>query len=235
MTPRPFEKEPTVPWRHKGPAGDLFLPAHPRGLVLFAHGSGSSRKSPRNRWVAAFLCREGWASLLLDLLTPEESAVEENRFDIPLLAQRLARASAVAERAGNTRGLPQAYFGASTGAAAALWADTLCPGGARAIVSRGGRPDLAEAVLSKVRAPTLLIVGGADREVGALNERAARQLNAEHRVAVVPGATHLFEEPGALDTVARWSADWFEGFLPLSRSLSAARSGARLGPSVGKG
>jgi putative phosphoribosyl transferase len=195
-------------------SADLTVPPSPRGIVAFAHGSGSGRHSPRNRYVAGELARGGLATLLMDLLTPEEEAEDLRtgrlRFDIPLLAGRVIGAIDWLERDDTLSGLPVGLFGASTGAAAALAAAAARPGAVRAVVSRGGRPDLAGPdALRGVRAPTLLIVGALDAEVLALNRAAAAELPCEHRVAVVAGAGHLFEEPGALDTVVRLAADWF--------------------------
>ena len=195
--------------------GDLRLPPQAGALVLFAHGSGSSRLSQRNRFVAEALDRAGLATLLIDLLTPEEeasdSATAALRFDIPFLARRLEGVSDWLRNREKTRPLALGYFGASTGAAAALTAAASRPDEIFAVVSRGGRPDLALEALPRVKAPTLLIVGGNDAPVIAMNEEASRALNAEHRLAIVPGATHLFQEPGALETVARLAADWFTG------------------------
>jgi putative phosphoribosyl transferase len=198
-------------------AGDLDIPAGARGVVLFAHGSGSGRLSPRNRQVARALGQAGLATLLLDLLTEEEEAVDrdraELRFDIALLAGRLVAAMHwLAEQPG-TEDLPIGLFGASTGAAAALVAAAERPLQVAAVVSRGGRPDLAGPSLGVVRAPTLLVVGGRDRVVLELNRSAAEQLGAEHRLEIVPDATHLFEEPGALERVASLAADWFRRWL----------------------
>jgi pimeloyl-ACP methyl ester carboxylesterase len=176
--------------------------------VLFAHGSGSSRLSPRNTFVAEALHRAGIATLLFDLLTEQEAADRANVFDIPLLADRLGRASAWVRTVPATRELPLGFFGASTGAAAALVA-AAGRTDVRAIVSRGGRPDLAEDALENVSAPTLLIVGGYDHEVLALNRSAYRRLRCERRLEVVPGATHLFEEPGALEAVVALARAWF--------------------------
>ncbi len=197
-------------------SGDLTVPVDARGLVLFAHGSGSSRLSPRNRQVAAVLRRGRLATLLMDLLTREEESVDARtahlRFDIGFLARRLVAATDwVQERM--ERGLPLGYFGASTGAAAALVAATERPAAVRAIVSRGGRPDLAGPVLARVQAPTLLIVGSLDHPVIRMNREALAQLTAEARLEIVPGATHLFEEPGTLDEVARLAQGWFERWL----------------------
>lgn len=194
-------------------AGDLSLPASPAGLVIFAHGSGSSRLSPRNRAVAASLARAGLATLLFDLLTPGEAADRAKVFDIPLLGERLGAAIAWAGRAPDCDGLEIGLFGASTGAAAALVAAAAHPDTVAAVVSRGGRPDLAGKALAGVRAPVLLIVGGADGVVVDLNRAAFAALTAEKRLEIVPGATHLFEEPGALEVVMRLAAGWFRAHL----------------------
>jgi len=178
------------------------------GIVVFAHGSGSSRFSPRNQVVAGALHEAGLATLLFDLLTDDEAAARTNVFDIELLGDRLATATAWLEQS-PAADLAIGYFGASTGAAAALWAAGAPDATVAAVVSRGGRPDLAGERLETVRAPTLLIVGGRDDVVLELNREAANALRCEHRVDVVPGATHLFEEPGALEQVARLAADWF--------------------------
>lgn len=188
--------------------GDLGLPERPGGLVIFAHGSGSSRRSPRNRMVASVLQRAGLATLLFDLLTPLEALDRANVFDIDLLGHRLLEAIGWAQEGPRLSGLPLGLFGASTGAAAALVAAAEEPA-VRAVVSRGGRPDLAGEALARVRAPTLLIVGGRDEPVIDLNRAAARRLVAPHRLVIVPGATHLFEEPGALEQVADLARDWF--------------------------
>ncbi|MHB9155482.1 MAG: dienelactone hydrolase family protein [Endomicrobiales bacterium] len=197
--------------------GDLVIPRNARGLVFFAHGSGSSRRSPRNRYVAGFLQAAGIATLLFDLLTPEEEAVDrvsgELRFNIELLSRRLLAATWWALRQSDTSEFPLGYFGASTGAAAALVAASIQPGEVKAVVSRGGRPDLAGKALSRVRAPTLFIVGGEDEVVIELNRSAAGLMSAPHAVEIVPGATHLFEEPGKLDEVSRLAADWFSRYL----------------------
>ncbi|HUB74005.1 MAG TPA: alpha/beta fold hydrolase [Solirubrobacteraceae bacterium] len=187
--------------------GELTLPADPEGMVVFAHGSGSSRLSPRNRRVARALNAGGYGTLLFDLLTVSEERRRANVFDVPLLASRLLAAAAWLDGQEQCAQLPLACFGASTGAAAALTAAAEQPQRVRAVISRGGRPDLAER-LSAVRAPTLLIVGGADTEVLALNELARAQLRCASELAVVPGATHLFEEPGALEQVSGLALDW---------------------------
>ncbi len=198
-------------------AGSLVRPSEARGLVLFAHGSGSSRFSPRNRFVAGQLNQAGFATLLFDLLSADEEArdaiTRHLRFDIPLLSHRLLHATEQARAWSETSALPLGYFGASTGAAAALIAAAERPELVAAVVSRGGRPDLAASRLKAVRAPTLLIVGGADREVLALNQAVLPALPPQSSLAIVPGATHLFEEPGALEEVARLAADWFTRWL----------------------
>ena len=193
--------------------GNLGVPDGARGVVLFAHGSGSGRHSPRNRYVAQVLREAGLATLLIDLLTAEEEEVDLRtrhlRFDIGLLAERLVGATEWLERNPDTQDLGVGYFGASTGAGAALVAAAERPEPIGAIVSRGGRPDLAGPALPRVTAPTLLIVGGNDFPVIGMNQEALEQLRTEKRLEIVPGATHLFEEPGALEEVARLAADWF--------------------------
>ena len=196
--------------------GNLTIPDGAHEIVLFAHGSGSSRHSPRNRFVAAELQRDGLATLLIDLLTPEEEEADLRtrrlRFDIGLLADRLVMTTDWLAQEPDTRSLKVGYFGASTGAAAALVAAAERPAYVGAVVSRGGRPDLAAAALPRVQAPTLLIVGGEDGPVIGMNEEAFRLLRIEKKLVVVPGATHLFEEPGALEKVARLASDWFLKF-----------------------
>jgi len=203
------DKEVVIPAEGRQLAGHLTIPSSARGLVVFAHGSGSGRHSPRNQAVARALNDAGLGTLLFDLLSPEEEADRANVFDIPLLAGRLGAATAWLLDQDDTRALPVGFFGASTGAGAALWAAAEPDSPVRAIVSRGGRPDLAGARLESVRAPTLLIVGGRDEAVLEMNRDAARHLTCEHRIEVVPGATHLFEEPGALEAVADLAARWF--------------------------
>ena len=197
--------------------GNLSLPEGTRGIVLFAHGSGSSRLSPRNRHVAKLLNQARLATLLVDLLSPEEEAVDlrtaQLRFNIGLLAERLVGITDWLVKEPDTQPLRIGYFGASTGAAAALVAAAERPKMVRAVVSRGGRPDLAGPALAHVEAPTLLIVGGNDLLVIELNRTALAQLRSEKRLVIVPGATHLFEEPGALDEVARLAREWFERYL----------------------
>lgn len=201
--------------------GVLAVPTEAPGAVIFAHGSGSSHRSPRNLRVAGALSEAGFATLLFDLLTVEEGAYRPNVFDVPLLAERLEAVTRwLAERA-ECRDAPTGYFGASTGAAAALWAAADNPQ-IQAIVSRGGRPDLAESRLADVRAPTLLIVGGLDPDVLELNEIARAQLAGLAELRVVAGATHLFEEPGALDEVTALAREWFTRHL-AGRPVNAAQ------------
>ncbi len=194
-------------------AGDLVIPEAARGIVVFAHGSGSSRLSPRNRYVADTLHRAGLATLLFDLLTEAEDRDYLNRFNIDLLAERLLGATRWLAQEPHCRDLDVGYFGASTGAAAALVAAAVGEHGIKAIVSRGGRPDLAATYLPRVRAPTMLIVGGYDEEVLALNRQAYALLGTTKALEVVPGATHLFEEPGTLEQAADLAASWFARYL----------------------
>ena len=205
--------------------GNLSLPEAAGGVVLFAHGSGSSRHSPRNRHVARVLNEAKLATLLVDLLTPAEEAVDLHsghlRFDVGLLAGRLTGVTEWLTQYRETHQLTIGYFGASTGAGAALVAAAEFPELIGSVVSRGGRPDLAESALARVRAPTLLIVGGNDLPVLTLNEEAFAQLRTAKRLVVVPGATHLFEEAGALDEVARLARDWFEQHLMRAQSHAA--------------
>jgi putative phosphoribosyl transferase len=194
--------------------GDLILPPSARGVVLFAHGSGSSRFSPRNTYVAEVLQQRGIGTLLFDLLTREEDQDYATRFDIPLLTERLLAATSWLQAEPGTQALRLGYFGASTGAAAALQAAAKMGDKIAAVVSRGGRPDLAgEVALRRVTAPTLLIVGGADYGVIELNQQADALLNCEKRLTLIPGATHLFEEPGTLQQAARAAAEWFAQHL----------------------
>jgi len=197
--------------------GALELPAHPRGVVAFSHGSGSGRNSPRNRFVAAELRKAGVGTLLLDLLTAEEDRDREMRFDITLLSARLADAVHFLAAHAATRALPVGLFGASTGAASALRVAAAMPQIVKAVVSRGGRPDLAgDKALARVHAPTLLIVGGEDFGVIELNERARDALaHCTRELVLVPGATHLFEEPGTLEVVAQRAAAWFARYLAI--------------------
>jgi pimeloyl-ACP methyl ester carboxylesterase len=191
----------------------LDVPASPRGIIIFAHGSGSSRFSPRNVAVADKLNEAGFATLLLDLLTPSEETDRHNVFDVLLLADRLAFVVAWVDRQPELSYLPLGFFGASTGAAATLVAAARLQGRVCAVVSRGGRPDLAGPALTSVNAPTLLIVGGDDYAVVELNERAFTQLRGRKALRIVQGATHLFEEPGALEKVSEYARDWFTLYL----------------------
>jgi putative phosphoribosyl transferase len=197
--------------------GNLFLPSDTGGVVVFAHGSGSSRFSPRNQYVAKEFNLAGMGTLLFDLLTPgeeeEDELTAEYRFNIPLLAARLVGTTQWLRNDPSTRNLKLGYFGASTGAAAALIAAAKLPDEVSAVVSRGGRPDLAGEYLADVRAPTLMLVGGYDEEVIELNKKAQSQMTNENKLVIVPAATHLFEEPGKLEEVAKFSTEWFKRFL----------------------
>jgi putative phosphoribosyl transferase len=205
-----------------GLSGDLVVPPNATAIVVFAHGSGSSRHSSRNRYVAAVLQRGGLGTLLLDLLTEAEEQVDLQtghlRFDIGLLAGRLIETTDWVKRESATRDLPVGYFGASTGGAAALVAAAERPEAVGAVVSRGGRPDLAGPALRRVQAPTLLIVGGEDHQVLELNRRAMAEMRCEVELAIIPGATHLFEEPGALEEVANLALSWFTRHLSPPRN-----------------
>lgn len=213
---RPIAQSETIETVHIPPLGlegTLARPSGAKGIVLFAHGSGSSRFSPRNTYVAAALRQAGLATLLFDLLTQDEADDRAHVFDIPLLATRLAEAADWTIRHKPMAGLPIGLFGASTGAAAALVAAARHPNVVRAVVSRGGRPDLAERHLSQVRAPTLLIVGGDDPDVLELNKAAFARMSCTKELKIVPGATHLFEEPGKLDRVIDLARAWFKTHL----------------------
>src|SRR5437660_5130195 len=200
-------------------SGNLTLVDQKKALVLFAHGSGSSRHSPRNQFVARTLNNAGLATLLFDLLTPEEESIDartaELRFNIGLLAERLVHAAKWAKQQEPTRDLRTGYFGSSTGGGAALVAAAEIPEDVGVVVSRGGRPDLADEALPKVQAPTLLIVGGNDDIVIELNEQARDRMRCEVKLEIIPGATHLFEEPGALEKVATLASDWFVAHLAV--------------------
>jgi putative phosphoribosyl transferase len=218
-----------VPIGRRSLQGDLESPLKPHGLVVFAHGSGSSRHSPRNQYVAGVLEQEGFATLLIDLLTEEEEAIDARtgrlRFDIEMLAERLVTIIDWLRSQPETAGLPIGLFGASTGGGAALVAAAIRPLDVGAVVSRGGRPDLAGAALPRVSAPTLFIVGGLDASVIEMNRAAMAQMRAEVMLEIVPGATHLFEEPGALGRVAALAAEWFSQYLePAYSRLSVATS-----------
>lgn len=207
----------SIPTDHVVLEGMLELPENAVGVVLFAHGSGSSRHSPRNNFVAEVLRRTGTGTLLFDLLTSQEESVYETRFDIPLLTRRLLAATRWARQYEATRDLAIGYFGASTGAAAALQAAAELPETVAAVVSRGGRPDLAgKEALGRVQSPTLLLVGGLDEAVIGLNRMAHGLLAGPKELVIVPGATHLFEEPGTLEEVAEQAAAWFKKHLGTS-------------------
>lgn len=193
--------------------GSVGLPPEATGLVIFAHGSGSSRLSPRNTFVAQVLRDGGLGTLLFDLLTPEEDLVHAHRFNIDLLTQRLVQATQWVQQQPQYQPLGIGYFGASTGAAAALSAAAVLGQTVRAVVSRGGRPDLAGEALPRISAPTLLIVGGNDEQVVLLNQLAMQRITAQQQLTIVPGATHLFEEPGTLEEVARLATRWFQRYL----------------------
>jgi len=207
--------------------GDLIVPPQAAGIVVFAHGSGSSRRSPRNKYVAGLLRDSNLGTLLFDLLTPEEESIDIRtrhlRFDIPLLARRLVAATLWLKEQEEAEELPIGFFGASTGAAAALVAAAELGGIVRSVVSRGGRPDLAGESLSKVTSPVLLIVGGLDDQVVRLNEQACSRLKCETELRIIPGATHLFEEPDKLEEVAELAAEWFTRHL--GRAAKAKTSG----------
>ncbi len=196
--------------------GDLTIPENPHGLILFAHGNGSSRHSPRNRSIAQYLNKGGFATLLFDLLTPSEESTDEMtgefRFDIELLTRRLVGATDWVAKNRKTQHMPKAYFGASTGAAAAM-VSSVIRGDIKAIVSRGGRPDLAGVFLPQVTAPTLLVAGGHDTMIVEINRKSLDDIHAVKELAVVPGAGRLFEEPGGIKEVARLSVDWFLRYL----------------------
>jgi dienelactone hydrolase len=215
--------------------GALVIPTNAQGVVLFAHGSGSSRHSPRNNFVAQVLHSAGMGTLLIDLLTAREDAIYETRFDIHLLTWRLERATQWLRDQPQTKSLQVGYFGASTGAAAALQAAVTFGPSIGAVVSRGGRPDLAMSALDRVQSPTLLIVGGLDDIVIDLNREAYGKLKAEKHLAIVPAATHLFEEPGTLQEVARLAADWFKKHLGTAASRKAAQTKipGRISPVLG--
>lgn len=198
---------------HRRLAADVTRPRNASGVVIFAHGSGSSRMSPRNRLVARALNQAGVATLLFDLLTTKEAEDRRNVFDIPLLAGRVREAMTAARESKELSHMQIGLFGASTGAAAALSAAAAEDSGISALVSGGGRPDLAMDVLDAVKAPTLLIVGGLDHDVIALNEQSYARLRCERRLAIIPGATHLFEEPGTMERVITLARDWFKAHL----------------------
>ena len=220
---RAHERPVVIPGTLSRLPGTLAWPEHPSGLVLFAHGSGRGRLSPRNQFVARQFRAAGMATLLFDLLTDRECTDRALVFDIDLLASRLLAATEWVTTQPEADGLPIGYFGASTGAAAALKASARAP--VRALVCRGGRPDLAATELHLVTAPTLLIVGGRDPAVHELNRQALRRLTCTKRLVVVPGATHLFEEPGTLDDAGKWAAEWFVHYLAMERTWRGEMGG----------
>jgi putative phosphoribosyl transferase len=219
------ERQVEIPSGRRRLSGILTVPPEANGVVAFAHGSGSGRFSPRNQFVARVLQEGGLATLLLDLLEEQEAEDREKVFDIELLAARLHDAALWLRQTPETRALHLGYFGASTGAAAALVAAARMPNVIKAVVSRGGRPDLARDYLRGVVAPTLLIVGGDDEPVIRLNEEALRLLSCPKQLVIIPGATHLFPEPGALEEVARLAKEWFVRYLPAERGPSRVWDG----------
>jgi dienelactone hydrolase len=213
MATEHFEQAVQIPIDSTRLEGSLAIPGQSKGLVVFAHGSGSSRFSPRNNYVAQILRQAGIGTLLMDLLTEQEDSAYETRFNIDLLTERLLLATRWLQEQPRTKDLKIGYFGASTGAAAALKAAAMEGSKISAVVSRGGRPDLAGEALTRVHSPTLLIVGGGDTVVLQLNREALAKLKGKKELVIIPGATHLFEEPGALEEVARLATDWFKQYL----------------------
>lgn len=213
MATEHFEQAVQIPIDSTRLEGSLAIPGQSKGLVVFAHGSGSSRFSPRNNYVAQILRQAGIGTLLMDLLTEQEDSAYETRFNIDLLTERLLLATRWLQEQPRTKDLKIGYFGASTGAAAALKAAAIEGSKIGAVVSRGGRPDLAGEALTRVHSPTLLIVGGGDTVVLQLNREALAKLKGKKELVIIPGATHLFEEPGALEEVARLATDWFKQYL----------------------
>ncbi|MER3317558.1 MAG: dienelactone hydrolase family protein [Allomuricauda sp.] len=212
-----FTKEININVKDTTLEGNLTIPANPKGLVIFSHGSGSSRFSPRNNFVANILQTKGIATLLFDLLTEQEDRVYQNRFDINKLTKRLIETTQWVYHNEDILRQPIGYFGASTGAASALRAAAFFGNSISAVVSRGGRPDLALDELDKVKAPTLLLVGGYDKEVIWLNQKAYEQLECQKKMEIVPGASHLFEEPGKLESVADLAAEWFDKWFKKTK------------------
>jgi len=213
MATEHFEQAVQIPIDSTRLEGSLAIPGQSKGLVVFAHGSGSSRFSPRNNYVAKILRQAGIGTLLMDLLTEQEDSAYETRFNIDLLTERLLLATRWVQEQPRTKDLQIGYFGASTGAAAALKAAAIEGSKIGAVVSRGGRPDLAGEALTRVQSPTLLIVGGRDTVVLQLNREALAKLKGKKELVIIPGATHLFEEPGALEEVARLATEWFKQYL----------------------
>ena len=220
---RLFHKIVSIPANGVQLEGELIIPAHASGIILFAHGSGSSRHSPRNKFVAEMLREAQFGTLLMDLLTRQEDAIYENRFDIDILTKRLEQATQWLGKQPQSRLSAVGYFGASTGAAAALNAAAHLGSAIGAVVSRGGRPDLALEALPDVKSPTLLIVGGLDDVVIDLNRQAYRQLKTQKKLEIVPGATHLFEEPGTLEQVSQLAIKWFDRHLRASGQHEQAK------------
>lgn len=206
-------KEINIPIEDITLKGRLRLAENQKGLIIFSHGSGSSRMSSRNNYVADLLLNEGFSSLLFDLLTETENLIRENRFDVNLLAQRLAIVTQWIDKQKEAQNVPIGFFGASTGAASALIAASVLGDKIKAIVSRGGRPDLAEPILNNINIPTLLIVGGNDGIVIELNQKAYAQLQGIKKIEIIEGATHLFSEPGKLEAVAKLTSNWFTEYL----------------------
>jgi pimeloyl-ACP methyl ester carboxylesterase len=206
-------KEINIPIEDITLKGRLRLAENQKGLIIFSHGSGSSRMSSRNNYVADLLLNEGFSSLLFDLLTEKEDLIRENRFDVNLLAQRLAIVTQWIDKQKEAQNVPIGFFGASTGAASALIAASVLGDKIKAIVSRGGRPDLAEPILNNINIPTLLIVGGNDGIVIELNQKAYAQLQGIKKIEIIEGATHLFSEPGKLEAVAKLTSNWFTEYL----------------------
>lgn len=206
-------KDVNIPVKNKTLKGRLRIAENQKGLVIFSHGSGSSRKSSRNNYVAGLLLKEGFSSLLFDLLTEAEDTIYENRFNIDLLAERLVAATQWISKQKNIQNVPIGFFGASTGAASALKATPFLGTSIKAIVSRGGRPDLAAPILDKIKSPTLLIVGGNDGIVIDLNRKAYAKLSGIKQMEIIEGATHLFSEPGKLEAVAKLTSNWFTKYL----------------------
>jgi putative phosphoribosyl transferase len=213
MATEHFEQAVQIPIDSTRLEGSLAIPGQSKGLVVFAHGSGSSRFSPRNNYVAKILRQAGIGTLLMDLLTEQEDSAYETRFNIDLLTERLLLATRWLQEQPRTKDLKIGYFGASTGAAAALKAAAMEGSKIGCVVSRGGRPDLAGEALTRVQSPTLLIVGGRDTVVLQLNREALAKLKGKKELVIIPGATHLFEEPGALEDVARLATEWFKQYL----------------------
>lgn len=214
-----FKKVISIPVDQVWLKGELVIPEDASSIVIFSHGSGSSRLSPRNAFVANYLQDRGFATLLFDLLTEEEDKNFETHFDIPLLTRRLEAVTHWIEESPSTRGLAIGYFGASTGAASALRSAAHLDGLIKAVVSRGGRPDMAMELLPEVESPTLLIVGGLDEGVIQLNQTSLRHIPAERKLVIVDGATHLFQEPGKLEEVAEIACNWFEKYLQHSNGF----------------